>query len=91
MRRQAPAVSFHPLSPRLMQLNFTAGGPKLSAIATLQSQRATQVATQPAAQEVADAVLAHVDQELVGVPDEASVSVSVSVWIGVSKPALQVE
>jgi hypothetical protein len=35
-------------------------------------------------------VLAHVDQELEGVGDDATVSVSVSVYVGVAKPALAV-
>lgn len=74
-----------------MQLSFSAGGTKAVVRTILQSQRDGQVASQPLAQEVADAVLAHVDQELVAVADDASVSVSVSVYIGVVKPAIEVE
>lgn len=70
-----------------MQISFSHGGTKQSALIALGHTREETVQADASAQPVADAIVAHVSQSLAGVGDEASVSVSVSasVTIGVAQ------
>jgi hypothetical protein len=70
----------------IMQTSLSASGPKQSALIALGHQREAAVEQDPASQPVVDAVIAHVSQSLEGVPSDASVTVSASVSVIISKP-----
>lgn len=66
-----------------ISISFSAGGTKATVATQLQSQRDTAVATNPLAQQLADAALAQIAHELEPVDEAKSVTVSVSLYVGV--------
>lgn len=68
-----------------VQLSLSAGGSPASVRESLRAQATSQLGTVPdlAKDAVAQAVLGYVDEELPG-GDQGTVSVSVSLWIGIT-------